>query len=64
MSDTVERELKEAMGYRGPNNCCKKCVYFVPTDCSGNHNAKNAHCKLNPAINLPVEEGGWCTFMR
>lgn len=58
----LTKQLKTAMGYRGPENCCKACANYVPTDCSGSNSAKGEHCTLNPAIDVPVEQGGWCKF--
>ncbi len=57
------RQLKAAMGYRMPTHCCKNCTKFVPTDCSGDLQAKHAHCTLNPAVAIPVEEQGSCNFI-
>ena len=58
--DPVVIALLDAMGYHDPVRVCKTCVHYVETDCSGNMNAENEHCKLNPAIPLPIESAGWC----
>ena len=60
MDDSVIVKLKEAMAYSDPVARCKNCTHYVPTDCSGSHNAKSEHCTLNPAIDIPVSEGGFC----
>lgn len=63
MRDTeVTTQLKSAMGYRGADKCCKTCRYYAPADQSGSPNAKDQHCILNPAIDIPVDSAGWCTF--
>lgn len=60
-NDTLNK-IKAAMGYRDGTQCCKACKNFVPTDCSGALNAKNAHCTLSPAIEVPVDESGFCKY--
>lgn len=53
-------KILEAMGYQDETRCCKACKYFVPDDCSGAHNAEPRHCKLSPAIKVPVNDYGRC----
>ncbi len=54
--------VKALMGYRDGTHCCRTCKYFVPTDCSGNLNAKDAHCTLSPAFDVLVNESGYCNY--
>jgi len=62
METQLEIDLKARMGYKDAHVACAACKHYVPTDCSGSHNAKNQHCTLNPAVELPVQEHGWCKF--
>ena len=62
MDNETLKNIKTAMEYRDGTECCKACKNFVPTDCSGNHNAKDAHCILSPAVEVPVDESGFCKF--
>jgi len=62
METQLEIDLKAKMGYKDAHVSCSTCKCFVPIDCSGSHNAKNQHCTLNPAVDLPVQEHGWCKF--
>jgi hypothetical protein len=62
LKQNIEAFIKHSMGYSDPENRCRNCVSFMPDDCSGSQNAKLAHCKLNPAIDLPVQPEGFCRF--
>lgn len=52
-------QVKDFMEYDDGSRRCENCAFFVPTDCSGNHNAKLSHCTRN-AFELPVVPQGSC----
>lgn len=60
MNEQIIEAVKQAMGYKDQHYSCRYCRHFVPTDCSGSTTAKNKHCKLNPAFDIPVHEDGVC----
>lgn len=60
MTKELERAIKEAMGYTNATTTCQQCYFFVPDDCSGNHNAESRHCRFNPSFKMPVDTDGRC----
>ena len=53
--------VKAKMEYEDGTECCRACISFVPTDCSGDVNAKSQHCERN-TFDIPVSEAGKCRF--
>ena len=56
--ESVIDTIKDHMGFRDSSNRCKYCDYFVQTNMGGKH----SHCTLNPAIDVPVDEGCFCKY--
>jgi len=56
------KELKEASNWKMTADKCINCRYFIPTDCSGNHNAKESHCIVHLVTEIPTDTTSACKF--